>query len=397
VIPALNPMKNPRVRETIHGIEEEMTREEALGVLDGPRPDTWLEYSNWASAFHIKGDADAALYHAIQAYQLKKTVSTCVNLTVILEFSGHFEQALVHAREAYECDPDDERAVMLYAESLLRLSYWDLGWELYAKGHDRITHEWFRTLLPEWQPTSPLRGSRILILPYGGIGDNLYFMRYLRHFRDGGARITFVCDPALVPLVQNQGHDSLPNYKGNIPGLRISDYDSFCSVVSLGRKLGNPSPSKYINIFSWPRIRTKPRIGVCWKAGEYVSQRKTRFLNDEQTIRLLTAASQRGILVNLTYKSEPPMPMRPAKIANWLDTARELAKLDLLITVDTGVAHLAGAMHIPTWVMLPGAAAWQYPIGYTVHPFYQTMRIFRNQGEGINQSVNSIITYLGER
>jgi tetratricopeptide (TPR) repeat protein len=401
MIPALNPLLDPHVRETSHGLEREMSREEALAVLDGPSPQTWLDYSNHASAWHIKGHADLALQHAYRAYELNRTVSTCVNLCVILEFQGRFEEALPYAGAAYACDPSDERAVMLYAESLLRLGFWERGWELYSQGHDRLTHEWFRRFLPEWNPRYPLPGTNLLVLSYGGIGDNLFFFRHLRAFRDAGARLTYVCDPSLVPLIEHQGFRALPNYKGNIPGLLFSDYDCFLSIVSLGKlqawSAANPYAERYIRVRNWPRWRTRPRIGVCWKAGEYGSQCKTRFLTNDQRDKLLRVLQTRGTLVNLTYKAEPPFSMKPAKISNWLDTARELAKLDLLVTVDTGVAHLAGAMHIPTWVMLPGAAAWQYLLGYTTHPFYPTMRVFRNQGEGINQAVDSVIEALGAR
>jgi ADP-heptose:LPS heptosyltransferase len=79
---------------------------------------------------------------------------------------------------------------------------------------------------------------------------------------------------------------------------------------------------------------------------------------------------------------------------DWLHTANVMSTLDLLVTVDTGVAHLAGAMGIPTWVILPGAAAWQYPLGHDIHPFYPFMRIFRNEDEGLDNAVQQVVEAL---
>jgi ADP-heptose:LPS heptosyltransferase len=134
-------------------------------------------------------------------------------------------------------------------------------------------------------------------------------------------------------------------------------------------------------------------VGFCWHAGEHTAQARTRTLSIDQRERVIRALPYRG--VNLTHGDENRHgQLDSVSMMNWLETARAIRKLDLVVTVDTGVAHLAAAMGRPTWVILPSASAWQYLTGYDYHPFYPTMRLFRNRGEGIDNAVDACISAL---
>jgi len=399
VIPTLNPFAE-RPRVTRWGEEAEMREVEADEILSGPAPTTWQDLSNRASALYLTGLTDEALAVAFQAHAENRCVPTLVNLAVILETLGVFEAALLYIRDACTIDPADDRAHAMYGESLLRLGRFAEGWPLYAT--QRAAHGWIRPYVREWEgPHQALSGKRLLVIEGGGYGDNIYFLRWLDTLRRWGARIDYICQPSFAPLVRRLGYRAIENWAGNID-LKFRDYDYFTSLLALGWKLGVTLENyrwsgPYIKEKRpWWRgsvLRARPRIGICWRAGEGRSPRKQRSLNNLQLRHVVEALPLRCRWVNLTHDHPHPDMPNP-DLSTWLDTARAVADLDLLVSVDTGVAHLGGAMDVPTWTVLPGAAAWQYPVGYDTHPLYPSMRVFRNQGEGIDDAVTSLILAL---
>jgi glycosyl transferase family 9 (putative heptosyltransferase) len=394
VIPTLHPLADlaRRYRQTPDGLEAEMTHDEALACADQPGVE-WWEVKNHSSALYLTGQTQEALTVAYRALGMRRTVSTLVNVSVILETLGKFDEALPYAEEAYYLDLVDNRARALYGEALLRMGRFADGWPLYVA--ERASHAWLRPYVREWEgPRQSLDGKRLLVLEGGGFGDNVYFLRWLDVLRRWGAQIDYVCQPTFAPLVRTLGYVALENWQGNVD-LQFRDYDYFTGLLSLGHKLGVTLQSyrwsgPYVkgkrpwgNRSTWLRRR---RIGVCWRAGEGKSPRKQRSLSVNQVESILGCLPA-CTLVNLTLGHDLPNPIGGMKVDNWQQTADLLATLDLVISVDTGVAHLSGAMGLPTWVLLPGAAAWHYPLGHDYHPLYPSMRLFRNYGEGIDNAV----------
>jgi len=117
-------------------------------------------------------------------------------------------------------------------------------------------------------------------------------------------------------------------------------------------------------------------------------------MHDSQLQPMLNALSRKHQWVNLIHGHKLPKEVDEPPLDDWLDTAKAAATCDLIVSVDTGVAHLAGAMGIPVWVILPGAAAWQYPVYRENHPFYSSMRMFWNRKEGLDDAVEAVIDHL---
>ena len=392
----VHPFADKRFRSTRWGEEAEMRTVEAEEILAGPMPSSWQELSNRASALYLSELTEQALEVAYKALAQERTVPTLVNMAVILETLGRFEEALDYAREAAIIDPGDNRAAALYGESLLRMGRFAEGWPLYAT--ERGSHGWLSPYVREWQGAhQDLQGKRILVIEGGGYGDNIYFLRWLNVLRKWGAIIEYVCQPSFAPLVRECGYTAIENWAGNVD---LDDsYDYFTSVLSLAWKLGVTLENyrwtgPYIPGRHWWKRSGAPRVGLCWRAGEGRSPRKQRSLSDPQLRLVAYALPQNFQWVNLSFNPNTPVEMIWPDIKNWLDTADTLATLDLLVSVDTGVAHLGGAMGVPTLVMLPGAAAWQYPLGHEYHPLYPSMRIFRNAGEGLDQAVENVSAVL---
>lgn len=269
--------------------------------------------------------------------------------------------------------PDSK--AFLEAEALLRYGNYAAGWPLYIETHSAL--HYLTPLLPEWQgPHDAIQKARIVVIGEGGYGDNIYFLRWLHTLRKWGADLCYLCPPTLAPLARRQGFRAVENWQGNVD-IVWRQFDYFTSLIALPGKLGVTLDNyrwrgPYIKAGSRPWWPTK-RVGLCWRAGGTDGRSLSQAVAS-QVVEYLPPTHR---WVNLTYGTTDSEMENPA-IHSWLDTAKALTKLDLVISVDTGVAHLAGAMGVECWTILPKEQAWHYPVGYNWHPLYPSMRMFRS-------------------
>jgi len=332
--------------------------------------------SNRASALYLANVTDDALSLAFEAVSLERTAITLNNLVVILESHGRFDEAFPYAQEAYALGYGDRRLARLYGESLLRRGDLTTGWPLYSAAYD--DYPWLESRVPKWRGES-LVDRRLLVFTQGGYGDNIYFLRWLGWLRDSGVDITLLAPPTLCPLARTIGITCVENWNGNFT-LDLTSFDYHAGISAVPQYLNvtfdSPSLVPYLHVTPRPRFHLRRRVGFCWRAGETPSPRRSRTLNWEQRQRITSRIPRHVDLSDLT--------------GSWLDTAQFIASLDLVVTVDTGVCHLAAALGIPTWVILPGASSWHYPIHTDAHPFYPTLRMFRNGVEGLDLAVDAV-------
>jgi len=270
----------------------------------------------------------------------------------------------------------------LEAEALLRHGDYVHGWPLYVQTHSSLS--FMDSILIEWPgPHKSLKGKRILCIAEGGYGDNLYFMRWLHSLREWGADVYYLCPPSLASLARRQGFQAIENWQGNVD-FHWDGFSYYTSLISLPHKFGVTLENyrwygPYIDGGWQPWWRTY-RVGFCWRAGEHAVQTKHRSLTVGELDTILESLPPTHRWVNLTYGTTESMAHNPP-LTTWLDTARAIANLDLVISVDTGVAHLAAAMGVECWVILKEPSAWQYPVNRKFHPLYPSMRMFRSFGE----------------
>jgi hypothetical protein len=403
---------------TTFGAEEKLMNvsdaHEAL-AREQKTTDDWLEQLNIASAHYLLGDVERALELATAALEQDRNQATLLNVAVILETYGRFEEAIDLILEAYRLDPTDGYAGTMCANSLLRLGRWEEAWPLFIQWQANVN--FLRPFIPEWPgPSVSLKGKRILVIDGGGFGDNIFFLRWLPKLKALGAHVTLKCPSGFGPLVSSLPYiDSIVG--GGEPNKTFEfypkDYDYFVSLLMLGHRFGitleNCGPivpyihadSEQLRLRRMCLVRSQavPVTGICWKAGELESPIRHRSLLRSQVERILKARIPTGCdWVSLVYDEPPPRntgaSILEPSIRNWGDTAAILGCLNLVVTTDTGVAHLAGAMGISAWVILPGISAWQYLVKSTSHPLYPSMRLFRNAGEGIDNAVDSVIAAL---
>ena len=244
----------------------------------------------------------------------------------------------------------------------------------------------------------PIDGSRILVRAIHGLGDTIQFIRYASLLKDRRARVIVQTHPEIVEIVRTvEGVDSAITWPDST-NLRAM-VDREIEIMELPRVFGTttatvPDAIPYI----WadqvrlkmaadrlgPKLR--PRVGLVWAASDYNRARNvpTRALTPIAESRKYELFSfQRGPQIDDLHKiPEFGNTIQIDSSAGSLETAAFMLQMDLLLTVDTFAAHLAGALGRPAFVMLPFCADWRWMLNRRDSPWYPTMRLFRQPAPG---------------
>jgi hypothetical protein len=209
---------------------------------------------------------------------------------------------------------------------------------------------------PQWRG-EPVAGKRVLVWGEQGAGDTIQFARYIRRLRERGAVVWLSCYQQLrrllVPLVEGDGENATEGFDYHAP------------VMSLPLALGDIEP-----IWDGPYITAdddndvhqefardaRLRVGLCWKGNPFYNNDRNRSIPVES----FEALRMDGVVFYSLQHGEQSLPWMVNLIndcRDYADTAALIANLDLVITVDTSVAHLAGAMGKPVWIVMPERGA----------------------------------------
>jgi hypothetical protein len=242
-----------------------------------------------------------------------------------------------------------------------------------------------------WDGT-PLEAKRVLVRCYHGMGDTVQFIRFMPLLRRIAARTIVWAQPTLLPLLRTAaGIDLLLPLHDGEPDDVARDVD--IELMELPHALRVtldtlPCRVPYFDMRAEARTSAAPAVGIVWQSGDWDPRRSlplalTRSLMGLDGIHWHIL--QRGPALASHLPVLPPGTL--PEIHNILDEARALRALDLLISVDTLSAHLAGALAVPTWTLLPAAADWRWMEARDDTPWYPTMRLFRQAAPGDWDSV----------
>ena len=325
------------------------------------------------------------------------------NLGVLMASRKHEDEAENCYRTALALDPTYAKARFNLAYILLRQGRFEEGWAcLEARdGYQDFARHFH---CPRWQGEA-LDGKSLIIGLEAGHGDMIQFCRYARLLKArGAARVDLICHPALKPLfVTLPGVDTVFS-----PDDAVADanWDFWTPPLSLPYYFGTrletiPADIPYLaadlgRVATWralmPDATTVRHVGLAWKGNP-------RFENDaDRSLPSLDVLTPLGAVRGVRFVSlqkgvgedearHPPtgltiLPLGES-IADFADTAAIIAQLDLVISVDTAVAHLAGALGKPCWVLLPDYQTdWRWLTGREDSPWYPGMRLFRQPAGG---------------
>ncbi|AGY59090.1 tetratricopeptide repeat protein [Gloeobacter kilaueensis] len=319
------------------------------------------------------------------------------DLGYALAEQGRFAEALECYEHALALDPNDAQAHCNRA--CLRLLKGDL-----AAGF--AEHEWRwrlpnRTLRPSPPPAwdgSDLAGQTILLYPEAGLGDTLQFVRYAALLHRQGAKVIVECQPPLKSLLARvPGIDAVYAEGEVLPAFAVH-----APLMSLPYRLGTtsetvPAAIPYIGPPTAPPPKAdrfapllttdnRCKIGLVWSAGPH-GRRKRSFalalfepLLDSEQARFFSLYKGEQISELAAYQDR--VTDLGSHFTDFADTAWAIDKLDLVIAVDTSVAHLAGAMGKPVWIVLSYVPDWRWLLDRTDSPWYPTARLFRQPVPG---------------
>jgi hypothetical protein len=231
-----------------------------------------------------------------------------------------------------------------------------------------------------------LAGRRVLVRCYHGLGDTIQFVRFLPHLREQAREVILWAQPALIPLLrlqENGAHRIWPLHDGD-PGIEHDvniELAELMHALRVDRDLIQVE-SPYLKVPA-PDTRPSPRrrVGIVWRAGEWSPQRSI-------PCELLSCLGQTEDIEWIVFQRGPAASEwehdfgHVPEIGDILDEARQMRSLDLLISVDTCSAHLAGALGVPVWTLLPFEADWRWMQTGAQTPWYPTMRLFRQPRPG---------------
>jgi tetratricopeptide (TPR) repeat protein len=252
---------------------------------------------------------------------------------------------------------------------------------------------------PQWRGETDPAGKTILVFSEQGLGDSIQFCRYATLLAEAGATVLVEIQPALKSLLSR-----LPGAAQVIArGEALPAFDLQCPLMSLPLAFSTtlesiPAKVPYLSPLpaktdEWRRrlgARTRPRIGIAWSGSPTHKNDRNRSL---PLARLAPLASDPRFEFHVLQKdiqerdraaleALPDLKIHSDKLIDFDDTAALTTEMDLVVSVDTAAAHLAGAMARPTWVMLTFAPDWRWMMTREDSPWYPTMRLFRQTSHG---------------
>lgn len=330
-----------------------------------------------------------------------RSAVACNNRGVALAALNRHREAVESYSQALRIQPGYSSARFHRGLSLLTLGDFERGLEDYEARGDPASglgpHRRFAQ--PAWTGREDVAGRTVLLHAEQGMGDTLQFCRYARLVKAKGATVIVEAHPPLAPLLEGvEGIDrTLP------VGAPLPPFDFHCPLASLPRVLGTrrdadiPAGTAYVaapaaHVERWRGLlgpRARPLIGLAWSGHPLQANDRNRSMRLEQLAPLLAVDATFVSLQKDVREADRALLERSgglldfrAHIADFRDTAALVSLADLVITVDTSVAHLAGAMGKPVWIMLCFSADWRYLLDREDSPWYPSARLFRQPGIG---------------
>lgn len=317
------------------------------------------------------------------------------NLGIALEHQGRFAEALAAFERALALAPASAEAHVAHAMALLRMGDFDRGWVEYDwRWRTRAALAQVRRFdRPEWRGED-LRGRTILLHAEQGLGDTIQFLRYVPMVAAGGARVILEVPAPLRRLCAGlPGLDQVIVAGGSLPA-----HDVQCPLLTLPRVFGTRpetiSATPYITADpgmtqAWKRrLAARPglKVGLAWAGNPAFPDDRRRSIAPERLAPLLAVRGVAFHSLQVGTAAALPVtqgvePLGP-ELHDFADTAACVQALDLVISVDTAVAHLAGALGSSVWIMLPLGSDWRWLVDRTDSPWYASARLFRQNGAG---------------
>jgi tetratricopeptide (TPR) repeat protein len=323
---------------------------------------------------------------------------TLTNKAVALAELCRFDEAITTYHRALAIDPNHIIATWNLAGLQLATGDFKAGWarrEVRWKLPSLAPH-YPKLDRPMWLGAEPIAGKTLLVISDEGLGDAIQFVRYVPMLAALGARVILAAQDALHPLLT--GLTGISEYVSASTDLASLTFDFHCSIYSLPLVFGTeidsiPAEIPYIPAPALDRIQRwkqrlgshdRLRVGLVWSGNPKHLNDHNRSLPLRMLLPILNCDAtfvslQKDLRPDdkMTLSERPDLVDLTSHLGDFAETAALISCLDLVITVDTGVAHLSGALGRPTWILLPYPAEYRWLLDRDDSPWYPTMRLFR--------------------
>jgi tetratricopeptide (TPR) repeat protein len=402
----------PEVAEIHHNLgnllRDQGQPEEALAYYDQAlrlRPDYAKAHINRGVARVACGRLDEAARDLEHGVALDPDRAEAhASLAGVLAVQQHFEEALAHNTRALTLNPQYAEAEWNRALIWLQLGDYARGWPAYeARWRCRHTQPLPAFPQPRWDGGA-LEGKTVLLYAEQGLGDTLHFVRYVPLVRARGAgRVILQCQNALLPLLsRSRGLDQVVGWGTPPPAFDV--YAPLLSLPGLFHTTLETIPATVPYVFPDPELvahwrrQLVPlrglRVGIAWQGSPRYAWDRHRSVPLAPFEPLARVPGVQLVSLQKGPGSEqlPALGGRFPVVSlgdrldetagPFMDTAAVLANLDLVVSVDTAVAHLAGAMGVPVWLALTYTPHWCWLLGREDNLWYPTARLFRQTRHG---------------
>lgn len=309
------------------------------------------------------------------------------------------EEALAAYDRVLESDPENIATRFTKAFVYLQTGDFKKGWPEYEwRWREAQVGKFKREFAqPLWLGEEEIEGKTILLHAEQGLGDTLQFCRYVKFVKARGARVIIEVQPPLRSLLEEvEGVDQVVAYGEPLP-----PFDIHCPLLSLPFVFHTdlasiPANVPYVRaepaqIAKWQArlgTRTRPRIGIAWSGNPNHLDDFNRSIPLDDLMPLLSDAVE-WISIQKVVRDEEQAALEASsirhfgdEIGDFADTAALVECLDCVVSVDTSVAHLAGALGRPLWIMLPYLPDWRWLLDREDNPWYPSARLFRQSRAG---------------
>ena len=374
---------------------------EVLDKATNIKPDYAEAYSNKGNTLKLLEKYDDAVKAYSKAIQLKPNYAEAYNNRgVIYKELSQMNLALKDLKKAISLKPDYPEANSTMGVTLLLTGNFSKGWEQYEwRWKDLSDPSVIRSFKqPLWDGKKSLKDKSILLYSEQGLGDTIQFSRYILLIKALGAKVILETHKELLNIVGSI--DS--NITVILMGQTLPHFDFQCPLLSLPLKFGTglkniPSPNRYICadkriVPKWKKkigSQKKPLVGLAWEGNPLHKNDYNRSILLAELIPHLPKKYEYIGLQKDIRESNLKTLKRSSMIDNLIDknvsmddTAAIIENLDIVISVDTSVAHLSASMGKPTWILLPFVPDWRWLLNRNDSPWYKSVKLFRQEKRG---------------